>query len=184
MAINQGDQISHKLIISVSVAFSVEFDSRKKQDGKEKRLGGVGIINWSTVYHDSDWLWSWDKKKINENRWNRKFKIILKIYLFYIFNQIISFFHYQTPPTCMQTAQVLENDGKCYYLTRIRLNFPWLFNDKLIYLQDGGHPPPYTLQQYYMTNTFIIIIIIIVDILEDNMCEFIYINQWGQYYRL
>jgi hypothetical protein len=54
MAINQGDQISHKLIISVSVAFSVEFDSRKKQDGKEKRLGGVGIIDWSTVYHDSD----------------------------------------------------------------------------------------------------------------------------------
>jgi hypothetical protein len=35
---------------------------------------------------------------------------------------------------------------------------------------------PYTLLQYYMTNMFIIIIIIIiVDILEHNMCEFIYI---------
>jgi hypothetical protein len=31
---------------------------------------------------------------------------------------------------------------------------------------------PYTLLQYYMTNMFIIII---VDILEHNMCEFIYI---------
>jgi len=54
MAINQGDQISQINYISVRVAFSVEFDSRKTQDGKEERPGGVGIINWSTVYHDSD----------------------------------------------------------------------------------------------------------------------------------